>query len=87
MPSNRESSSAIIESAANRGERHETYDPNQLVREIREFLTDKGLHPDATGHLGMAVGGAGMLLRAFGIVPSSDFTTVDRINAPDPEDR
>lgn len=86
MSQDRESAT-IIKDAADRGERYETYDPNHLVREIRDLLMERGLHPNATGHLGMALGAAGTLLRAFGIVPSSDFTTVDRINAPDPQDR
>lgn len=86
MSTERESSEIIREAAA-RGERHETYDPNHLISDVRELLNKKGLHPNATGHLGMALGGAGMLLRAFGIVPNSDFTSIDRINAPDPDDR
>ena len=85
--SNERESSAIIAAAAARGCQAETYDPNHLIDDVREFLVRKGLHPDASGHLGMALGGAGMLLRAFGIVPASSFTSVDRVNAPDPEDR
>lgn len=62
---------------------HESYDPNQLVVDVEEFLRAKGLHPDATGQMGMAGGGAGMMLRAFGIFPAGDYTTIDRRNAPD----
>jgi CubicO group peptidase (beta-lactamase class C family) len=44
-------------------------------------LRERGLDPDlppSTGRAGMAVGAAGSLLRAFGILPASDTTAIDR---------
>jgi hypothetical protein len=63
--------------------RREIYDPNVLVVEIQKLLRDHGLHPDSGGRAGMALGACGNLLRAFGILPASDLTTIDRLNAPD----
>jgi len=77
----------IIRTARLRGERPETYDPGQLVAEVRMLLRERGLHPDPAGHGGMAAGAAGMLLRAFGILPACDERAIDRLNAPDPEQR
>ncbi|NUR59415.1 MAG: hypothetical protein HOV87_12215 [Catenulispora sp.] len=77
----------IYRSAAERGEPVETYGPDALVAEVAELLRAKGLHPDAAGRMGAATGGAGMMLRAFGIVPADDHTVIDRHNAPDPDER
>jgi hypothetical protein len=77
----------IIRTARRRGQRPETYDPSQLVADVRMLLRERGLHPDASGHGGMAAGAAGMLLRAFGILPACDERAIDRLNAPDPEER
>ena len=83
-------SSAMMRRAYERGAQLETYDPNQLVVDVRNLLRERGLHPElpeGTGRAGMALGATGMLLRAFGILPAGDYTTIDRINATDPEDR
>ena len=61
----------------------EAYAPDELVRNVEELLRGHGLHPDATGNLGMAHAGAGMLLRALGILPAGDYRQIDRRNAPD----
>ena len=68
----------------------QAYDPNQLVHDIADLLQQRGLEPHlptGTGHRGIAHGAAGTLLRAFGILPATDHTTIDRTNAPDAEDR
>lgn len=83
-------SGAMLRRAYERGEQLETYDPNQLVADVRELLRERGLHPELppnTGRAGMAAGAAGTLLRAFGILPAGDYTTIDRVSAPDPESR
>jgi hypothetical protein len=64
--------------------------PPDLVAAVRDLLTARGLHPDlppVTGRKGMALGAAGKLLRARGIVPAVDYTCIDRPNAPDPDER
>jgi hypothetical protein len=61
----------------------ESYDPNQLMVDVEHLLRERGLHPDAAGRAGLAVGGAGSLLRAFGILPAGDVRMIDRRNAPD----
>lgn len=79
-------SGAIMRRAFERGETAETYDPNILVRDVANFLESRGLNPQippGTGRAGMAMGAAGMLLRAFGIVPAGDWRVRDRVNAPD----
>lgn len=78
---------ALMLAAHTRGEHAQTYDPNQLVRDVADLLRAHGLNPDATGYMGMATGAAGKLLRAYGIVPAGDYTSIDRLNAPDPETR
>ena len=80
-------SSAMLRRAHERGERLETYDPNKLVGDVAAVLESHGLHPDVTSRAGMAAGATGMLLRAFGIVPACDYTSIDRLNAPDPDSR
>jgi hypothetical protein len=51
----------------------QTYDPYRLIEEVAALLRDRSLDPDvAKGHAGDALGGAGMLLRAFGIAPLMD---------------
>jgi hypothetical protein len=72
------------------GARLDTYDPDQLVADVAELLTQRGLYPDlppGTGRAGMAAGAAGGLLRAFGILPAGNHTAIDRRNAPDPDSR
>lgn len=81
---------AMIRRAHEHGAKLETYDPNQLVGEIQDLLRERGLNPDIppdTGRAGMATSAAGMLLRAFGILPATDHTTIDRLNTPDPDTR
>lgn len=83
-------SGAIMRRAHHRGERAEVFDPDYVVEAVREFLTSRGLHPDLpadTGRSPMATTAAGMLLRAFGIVPGADYNVIDRHNAPDPHER
>lgn len=83
-------SGAMMRRAYERGEQLETYDPDQLVVDVRELLKARGLHPElppGTGRMGMAAGATGMLLRAFGILPAADYTTIDRLNAPNPDER
>jgi hypothetical protein len=78
---------SMLRRAHEQGKRLERHDPNQLVREVADLLRHRGLHPElpaGTGRAGMAAGAAGMLLRAFGILPAGDVTSIDRINAPDP---
>ncbi|MEN3308810.1 MAG: hypothetical protein V7603_5012 [Micromonosporaceae bacterium] len=68
-------SSAMLRRAAERGEQLETYDPDKLVADVRALLYAHGLDPQlppGTGRAGMASGAAGMLLRAFGILPAAD---------------
>jgi hypothetical protein len=80
----------MMRRAHERGEQLETYDPDQLIVEVRELLEARGLHPQlppGTGRVGMAAGASGMLLRAFGLLPAAPITTIDRINAPDPDER
>ncbi|GAA3759578.1 hypothetical protein GCM10022225_51320 [Plantactinospora mayteni] len=82
--------SAMLRRAHERGEQLEKYDPNQLVSEVAGLLRERGFHPElpaGTGRAGMAAGAAGMMLRAFGILPAGDVTSIDRVNAPDPESR
>lgn len=84
------SSGAIMRRAAARGRRAETFDPEDLVDAVEALLAARGLHPEPPrdqGLGGMASGAAGMLLRSFGIVPAGDFRQIDRLNAPDPDDR
>ena len=78
---------AMMRRAQAAGVQLETYDPNVLALDLQEFLRQKGLHPDATGRTGMVTAAAGQLLRAFGIVPAADYTTIDRRNAPDADSR
>ncbi|HKT01330.1 MAG TPA: hypothetical protein VJT31_17535 [Rugosimonospora sp.] len=81
---------AMLRRAHERGTRLESHDPDQLVADVYALLESKGLHPDlppGTGRYPMAAGAAGQLLRAFGILPAGDHTTVDRVNAPDPQSR
>jgi hypothetical protein len=66
---------------------HDSYDPNQLVADVRNLLQSKGLRPNATGHLGVAIGAAGTLLRAFGIAPLGGITTIDRHESHDSDTR
>jgi len=66
---------------------HDSYDPNQLIADVRDLLRSKGLQPDATGYLGVATGAAGTLLRAFGIAPLGGPTTIDRHEACDSDTR
>jgi hypothetical protein len=82
--------SAIMRRAHERGERAETFDPGDLVQAVQDLLVSRALHPDLpadSGRRPMATSAAGMLLRAFGIVPAGDHTLLDRHNAPDPQDR
>ena len=81
---------AIVRHAHERGERPETCDPNRLLLDIEELLRQRGLHPElppGSGRAGTATAATGMLLRAFGILPAGDHTTIDRVDAPDPESR
>jgi hypothetical protein len=83
-------SGAMIRRAYELGEQLDTYDPAQLIVDVRGLLEAHGLHPElppGTGRMGMAAGAAGMLLRAFGILPAAPITTIDRSNAPDPDER
>jgi hypothetical protein len=83
-------STALLRRANTTTARVETYDPNQLVQDIANLLQQRGLQPHlpaGSGRSGIAHGAAGTLLRAFGILPASTYTTIDRINAPDTEDR
>lgn len=83
-------SAEMIRRAYENGQQLETYDPNQLVADVQRLLSELGLHPElpaGTGRAGMAAGAAGMLLRAFGILPAGDYTAIDRPNAPDPDSR
>jgi hypothetical protein len=83
-------SGALVRRAYERGEQLETYDPGRLLEDVARLLRDQGLHPHlppGTGRTGMATGAAGMLLRAFGILPAGDVTSIDRVNAPDPDSR
>lgn len=50
----------------------EYYDAARLVSEVQELLHARGLNPDPTVRMGMAQGGAGMLLRGLGITPGMD---------------
>lgn len=79
---------AMIRRAHERGAVLQTYDPNNLVGEIQDLLRERGLDPDLppdTGRAGMATGAAGMLLRALGILPASDYSTIDRLDSLDPD--
>ena len=67
-------STSILRRAHYQGRRAETYGSNQLTQEVIDLLQAHGLHPDTTGRAGMAVGSAGRLLRALGIVPAGDHT-------------
>lgn len=81
---------AIMRRAYERGERAEVFDPDEVVEAVRELLTSRGLHPDLPANSGrrpMAAAAAGLILRAFGIVPAGDYTLIDRHNAPDANDR
>lgn len=81
---------AMIRRAHEAGGALERYDPNQLVLDVAELLRTRGLHPElpaGTGRAGMAAGAAGMLVRAFGILPATDPLVRDRVNAPDPDSR
>lgn len=81
---------AMLRRAHERGEQLGTYDVDRLLMEVRELLQARGLHPDlpeGSGRHGMATGAAGALLRAFGILPTSDWQVRDRVNAPDPDER
>lgn len=81
---------AMVRRAYERGETLEEHDPNQLVQDVAELLRQQGLHPElppGTGRLGMATGAAGMLLRAFGILPAANWRVRDQVNCPDPESR
>lgn len=50
-----------------------SYDPHILVSDVIGLLRERGLNPDTSpGHLGPALAGAGMLLRALGILPAID---------------
>lgn len=83
-------STSMIRRAHQRGVGLDAYDPNYLVGEIEDLLRAKGLDPDvppATGRVGMATSAAGLLLRAFGILPASDYTSIDRTSASDPDSR
>lgn len=75
----------IIRNAHERGEQVQTYDPGVLVREVEQLLRDRGLRLNLTGRVGMAHGAAGMMLRAFGVVPSTGYTGLDRIHASYPD--
>ena len=66
---------------------HDSYDPNQLVADVRDLLHAKGLRPNPTGSLGAATGAAGHLLRAFGIAPLGGPATIDRHDSHDPDTR
>ena len=77
----------IFRQARERGKEPEAYDPNQLVIDVAEMLRDKGFSPSYEGRAGMASGAAGMMLRAFGILPAGDEYTIDRHNAPDADER
>lgn len=79
--------SEIFQRAQERGEQPETYDPDQLVIDVEHLLRSRGLNPDAGTRRGMASGAAGSLLRAFGILPAADYSKIDRLNAPDPDER
>jgi hypothetical protein len=81
---------AMVRRANERGARLETYDPNQLVGDVQDLLRERGLDPDLppdTGRAAMATSAAGMLLRAFGILPATDHTTIDRLSASDADER
>lgn len=81
---------AMIRRAHQRGAVLETYNPDQLVGEVQDLLRERGLNPDLpphTGRAGMATGAAGQLLRAFGILPATDHTAIDRLNASDTDSR
>jgi hypothetical protein len=78
---------ALIRRASELGIELQSYDPNRLVVEVEELLHRHGLSPDQQGRAGMAVGAAGTLLRALGILPAGDHRTIDRPNAPDADDR
>ena len=83
-------SGAIMRRAHERGEQVQTYDPDRLVRDVAALLEGQGLSPGTppgSGRPGMAAGAAGMLLRAFGILPAADWDVRDRPNAPDPDSR
>lgn len=83
-------SGAMMRRAYERGERLESYDPDKLLADVQGLLRERGLHPElppGTGRTGMAHGASGMLLRAFGILPAGDYTSIDRLNAPDPDTR
>lgn len=49
----------------------QSYDPNQLVRDIWELLEQRGLSPDPNGQVEAATK-AGALLRSLGIFPGVD---------------
>jgi len=75
----------IIRRAHARGEQPQAYDPHQLVKDVAGLLRERGLSPDKYGRAGMATAAAGMLLRAFDILPATDYSTID--TASDPEMR
>jgi hypothetical protein len=79
--------SEIFREARARGEQPQTYDPNQLVLDVRDLLFERGLRPDIYTHGGAASGAAGMMLRALGILPACDERAIDRPNGPDPDMR
>ncbi|MGI5213811.1 hypothetical protein [Plantactinospora sp. CA-290183] len=83
-------SGAMLRRAYERGEQLQTYDPEQLVCEVAALLRDRGFRPElpaGTGRAGTASGAAGMMLRAFGILPAGGLASVARDNAPDPDFR
>jgi hypothetical protein len=48
----------------------QSYDPYQLIDAVTELLRRNGLSPEiAKGNAGMALAGAGQLLRALGVAP------------------
>lgn len=50
-----------------------SYDPYRLIREVAELLHEHGLSAEIPkGNAGIALGGAGMLLRAFEVEPSME---------------
>lgn len=81
-------SSAMLRRAHAAGVQLETYDPDQLLRDVIELLRGRGLNPELppySGRVGMAAGAAGQMLRAFGILPVAD--PYDQYNRSDPESR
>jgi hypothetical protein len=57
----------------------------ELIDAVRDFLRGRGFAPEVPpARAGMAVAGAGQLLRAFGIQPGMSMAAaVDRLGAPD----